>query len=573
MPRISALPSTEVVNDTDELAANQAGTTVRLTRFQLLDGHQHVLADIIDAGTFAARNSLAIEELDNVAITAPADNEVLSFDSASGNWINGIAPVDAVSLLGVPLDASVATPTDGSILVFRDLGSDWILEAKPAGASPNLNDLGDVTITAVVDNEVLAFNTATGEWVNQTPAEAGLSAVGHTHALGGLSDVTEDAPLNNEVLAFDTGTGVWTNQTAVEAGLQALLAAAGVTVRSAGTLSFDGGLTGQVWTVDASGNVSFTDASAHTHTLADITDVGNLAGLDTVGTAEIDLQAVTLDRIVDQAGITPGQFTNATVTVSQEGIVTAISSGAGGGGGLTTATDSGTAITVGAADGTHKILDAGTAITLTLSGTAAVGVRQAFTPGGAGAVTVAAGAGAGYWLPGDNTTGTARATSFGLTGYGYFECFRNTGGSAAEWAFVGESDHADLADNPIDFADVEVSRPEFKDYAETSPTPSSVTGTLTLDLETGNVFDSTLTEATTLAFANPPATGKAGTAFLIARQDATGGRTLAFPASVMWASGTAPTISSAANAIDVFTFVTRDAGTTWLGFVGGQAFS
>lgn len=396
------------------------------------------------------------------------------------------AGADADALQGVPLDATVGSPSDGDILVFRALGSDWVLEAKPAGSSPNVNDLGDVTITAVS---------------------------------------------NNELLAFDIGTGEWVNQTAAEAGLQVLLAAAGVTVRSSGALSFDGGTVGQVWTVDAAGDVSFVDASLHTHELADITDAGDLAGLNTVGTAQIDAGSVTAAKIEDQAGVTPGSYTNADITVTQEGIISAVASGTSGGG-LTTATDSNTLLAVGAAANTHKILDSASAITLALDPEATVGTKQAFTPGGAGAVTIEAGsvlqyttgafgtgdtpdvgdtvtgdtsgasgviiaieidtgtfaggdaAGtiligaitsgpfqaenlsftdgetaaiaaaedtAGYWLPGDNTTGSARTTSFGLTGYGYFECFRNTGGSAAEWAFVGESDHNDLADNDLDF--------------------------------------------------------------------------------------------------------------------------
>jgi hypothetical protein len=37
-------------------------------------------------------------------------------------------------------------------------------------------------------------------------------------------------------------------------------------------------------------------------------------------------------------------------------------------------------------------------------------------------------------------------------------------------------------------------------------------------------------------------------------QDATGSRAVTWPASVKWPSGTAPTLSTAANAIDIVTF-------------------
>ncbi|MHA2085332.1 MAG: hypothetical protein ACXABD_16370, partial [Candidatus Thorarchaeota archaeon] len=51
------------------------------------------------------------------------------------------------------------------------------------------NDLSDTVITGpIADNEVLAYTTATAKWVNQTAAEAGLSAVGHTHASTDITD-------------------------------------------------------------------------------------------------------------------------------------------------------------------------------------------------------------------------------------------------------------------------------------------------------------------------------------------------------------------------------------------------
>jgi hypothetical protein len=90
---------------------------------------------------------------------------------------------------------------------------------------------------------------------------------------------------------------------------------------------------------------------------------------------------------------------------------------------------------------------------------------------------------------------------------------------------------------------------------------------LTLDLETANVFGVTLTDdVTTLVLANPPAAGSASSAALILKQDATGGRTLAWPGSVKWPGGAPPAVTPAANPIDIFAIVTRDGGATWYGF-------
>lgn len=117
-----------------------------------------------------------------------------------------------------------------------------------------------------------------------------------------------------------------------------------------------------------------------------------------------------------------------------------------------------------------------------------------------------------------------------------------------------------------------ISRPELKDYSETKTSPSSSSETLTLDLENSNVFEVTLTEnVTTTNFNNPPATGKAGSLTLILKQDGGAGHTFVFPASVDWAGGVAPTLTTSSNAVDVLEFLTTDAGTRWYGFLRGAA--
>jgi len=127
---------------------------------------------------------------------------------------------------------------------------------------------------------------------------------------------------------------------------------------------------------------------------------------------------------------------------------------------------------------------------------------------------------------------------------------------------------------PINMQDAVLRAAELRDYAETSPAPEVSSGTLTLDLETGNVFEVVLTEdATSLVLAHPPAPGRAGSCSIILRQDATGGRMLAWPSAVKWAGGAPPPITSAADAVDVYALITRDGGETWFGFPGGQDFS
>ena len=124
----------------------------------------------------------------------------------------------------------------------------------------------------------------------------------------------------------------------------------------------------------------------------------------------------------------------------------------------------------------------------------------------------------------------------------------------------------------VDFNDNVVSKPEIKDYAE-SYTASSGNGTVTLDIENGNVFQHTASGGNvTFAFSNPSASGKSCAITLKWIQDSSD-RTITWPGSVDWAGGSAPDVTSGSGKVDVYTFFTVDAGTTWYGFQAGADLS
>ncbi|HET8708976.1 MAG TPA: hypothetical protein VFL85_01710 [Candidatus Saccharimonadales bacterium] len=108
--------------------------------------------------------------------------------------------------------------------------------------------------------------------------------------------------------------------------------------------------------------------------------------------------------------------------------------------------------------------------------------------------------------------------------------------------------------------------------AENLSALGSKTGATTLNLANGNVFSVTLTGNVTFTFSGAVAS-TACSFGLYAKQDATGSRTVTWPASVKWAGGTAPTLSTAANALDILVFETIDGGTTWYGSLVGAAFA
>ena len=97
-----------------------------------------------------------------------------------------------------------------------------------------------------------------------------------------------------------------------------------------------------------------------------------------------------------------------------------------------------------------------------------------------------------------------------------------------------------------------------------SPTNSS--GTVTLDFAGKSRYAGAITLAanvTTLAFSNLPGAGKFAEYELHIKQDGTGSRTFAIPASHKALGGSDTAIASAANAVTVLTASTVDNGTTW----------
>ena len=88
----------------------------------------------------------------------------------------------------------------------------------------------------------------------------------------------------------------------------------------------------------------------------------------------------------------------------------------------------------------------------------------------------------------------------------------------------------------------------------------------TFDLSLGNVFHTTLGGNRTLALSNPT-DNQIFT--LILKQDATGSRTVTWWAGIVWVGGVTPTLTTAVNKRDIFTFIVESTG-VYLGFVSGQ---
>ncbi len=86
-----------------------------------------------------------------------------------------------------------------------------------------------------------------------------------------------------------------------------------------------------------------------------------------------------------------------------------------------------------------------------------------------------------------------------------------------------------------------------------------------LDLRAGNDFHLTLQNSITVSFTNPPAAGRGYTFNIFLLQDATGSRTVTWPASVHWSDGITPVLTTTANRLDAVALTTYDGGVTYYG--------
>ena len=129
-------------------------------------------------------------------------------------------------------------------------------------------------------------------------------------------------------------------------------------------------------------------------------------------------------------------------------------------------------------------------------------------------------------------------------------------------------DSAELIDGSIDDShlatDGTISAVNLKDFGYVTNAIGSIGGgTQDINLTLGNSVSGTVdTSTTTFTFSNPTASDEL-CAFALTLTNG-GSQTVNFPATVDWAGGTAPTLTTAG--VDILVFATIDGGTIWHGF-------
>ena len=121
----------------------------------------------------------------------------------------------------------------------------------------------------------------------------------------------------------------------------------------------------------------------------------------------------------------------------------------------------------------------------------------------------------------------------------------------------------------VNLVDNEITRPKFKDYAETLNAIGTITDDTAINFANGNVQTVTVGGTCDFSFSNPPASGIAGTITLIITNG--GAHATTWDSPVKWPGNVSPTLTT--SGIDVLSFLTTDAGTNVYGFVGGINFS
>jgi hypothetical protein len=164
---------------------------------------------------------LELGDIDDVTIATPADGEILTYDSATGEWYNGAAPAGTLAGLS---DVDLTGLADGQTIVYDATAMEWI--PGDAGGKFAVSDTAPSSPT----NGDTWFNSATGvayiyyvdvdggQWV-QLGGGGGGGGGGGSLILDDLTDVAITSPSGNEILLYDSLSGNWINTTIASAGI------------------------------------------------------------------------------------------------------------------------------------------------------------------------------------------------------------------------------------------------------------------------------------------------------------------------------------------------------------------
>jgi hypothetical protein len=210
--RISQYPAAATANNSDELVANQGGTTVKLTVGQVRATlapavHTHGEADI--AGTIspsklaqAGASAGQVLKWNGTAWAPAADNAGTGGGSTDWSALTGMPPaIDAIDTLTPAADrvayytgantAALAVVTGFARTLLDDADAATARGTLGAAAATHGHAIGDVTnLQAALDGKASAAHThAIGDVANLQTALDGKAATSHTHAIADITNL------------------------------------------------------------------------------------------------------------------------------------------------------------------------------------------------------------------------------------------------------------------------------------------------------------------------------------------------------------------------------------------------
>ena len=563
----------ESVSDSLRIKATEgAGLAITLCADEGDDAGDEWKLNIADGGVLTLGNDINSAGTYVTHMTMTPNSTVANSTVA---FAGGVTVAGDLTITGD--DLVMGTNTSGHIMVadgtnFNPVAVSGDVTMSSGGAITIAN--GAVENAMLADDAVGADELASNAVVNASVASDAAIAISKTALVAGTNITLATNTLNvDDAFLVNNGDDA-TSGVITSAGYKANLA------DGAGDVSVafqQGGTTGYVMGIDDSDNNKF---KIHSSTaLADTSDFE----MDSSGNVTIaGSVTLTTDLTVPNGGTGASTFTDGGILLgSGTGAITAMAvlgdgemivgdgttdpvaeSGATlrtsiGLGSIATQASDSVNISGGAITGITDLVvaDGGTGASSLTDGGVLLG-------SGTGAITAMAVLGDGEMIVGDGTTdpvaesGATLRTSIGLGTMAVV----NTNAVPAQ-TLAGA----------VTGADQTVSAINLKDYGEiTNAIGATGGGTQDIDLNAGNSVTATVdTSANTFTFSNPTASDEL-CGFTLELTNG-GSQTVNWPASVDWAGGSAPTLTT--SGVDYLVFWTVNGGTRWYGALVGLAFA